>query len=655
MSLKFVYVTSNGIPVNSISEVYRILHPTSMSNLPPEMLSLIIENLQGWGRFNFGLTCHSAYSLCFSDKFHPKGFLASLAFTEAIKGASRSKIVAKRLKCLLGIRPMPMVDNHSLMQHQVKAITFMRKREKESHCGIRGGILQMKMGLGKSLVAIAHSLTSIRPACREIAGGKGFPTLIVASKTVMKEWKTEERKFFEKKLKVLYLHTDYLSNKEYKTITRWDIVKYDLVVTTYDVVRQTGEVRGFIEDVKERGSANSLQNGKVIAIHCRSRKESDVSKTMGPGIIFSTPWERVIVDESHAFANPKTQLFAAVMAIYGRYKWCLTGTPITNRNSDLWSQLRFCGYRKVMNVRDWQHHGQEYMVKHELGKVILQMDHKDAKIRLPAKDETSIVVNLDNIEKQVYDYAHKAGVKMFKGMLESRFRYSHVLGLFMRLRQCCIAPYLVLDESKRKYNGSSSKFHLKEVYKGEYAKWISNKDGEAGIRSKKMTAIIETLKLVPKDEKVLVFSSFTSALDLLKYGCSKLLPDLKIVQIDGSTKGPEREVILNDFRNKPDIRALFMSYKIGAEGLNLTQANHVICIEPWWNKALYNQAVSRTWRYGQKKKVKVYTPLVANSIEGQMIDMCKKKEDMTNDFLSNTFEPSCLDIRTMGRILGVYN
>jgi len=655
MSLKFVYVTLEGRPLKTVQE-FRNYTLGRWNEIPSEIWTLIVPRLNLWTRLNFGLTSKGAYDLCFSKVSLRETVLAS-DFTQSVRWASKSKDLEKYLKITLNLRPLPLNNKYILFPHQVEALSFMRKRERTPVRGIRGGIVQLKMGMGKTLCALAHTLTSPREPCKEKYGSHGFPTLIVASKTVMMEWKKEGiSKFFGNRVKVLYLHRDYLG-KKYVTLSRRQVVTYDLVITTYDVVGSVGSTRNFIEDVLERGEPNTRWKGKVISIRHKTRGQADKPAVKGPGVIFGTPWERVFADESQTFANPKTKIYKAMMAIYGKYKWGLTGTPVRNYQTDIWAQLRFCGYTGVDKERDWTQVGQFKMTAQHLNRVIFRMDYSDAGIKLPPRKEHSAAVVLSGMEKKIYDYTLGVSVQMFKGMLARKFQYSHILAIFMRMRQCCIAPYLITDESKRKTSKDvkETKNHLREAYKGKFAQWVTDRDGTAGIKSQKMTKTLDILRGIPKGEKVIVFSTFTSALDLLKYACEKLYPEFKALQVDGATSRENRETLLTQFKTDPETQGLFLSYKVGSEGLNLTQATHVVCMEPWWNKAVRQQAVSRAWRFGQTQTVHVYDVLVRNSIEDRILEVCDAKQKMANKYLGGSKGgPTRLNKHTMGEILGVF-
>ena len=174
-----------------------------------------------------------------------------------------------------------------------------------------------------------------------------------------------------------------------------------------------------------------------------------------------------------------------------------------------------------------------------------------------------------------------------------------------------------------------------------------------------MRMILKTLSKIPNGEKVLIFSMFTSCLDLLSTAIEKEFGStFKCEQMDGDTNGKERNEILDLFAKDVNVRGLLMTYKVGSEGLNITSANHVICIEPWWTFAVPLQAEARCWRPGQTKTVNVHNIYINNTIEQRVLEICEDKRSMAKSFLESTEHSSKtstkLDKYTLGRILGVY-
>ena len=173
-----------------------------------------------------------------------------------------------------------------LFPHQQEVIAWMKHREtlKKNAYGIKGGIVSLCMGLGKTLIALAYSFQN----------RASFPTLVITSKTVMHEWKTEGvEKFFQTDdVKVLYLHRDFLGKKIEK-INRDEIMKYDMVITTYDVCMFSCRKGKYYLQCLEIGEEKTLMHNKIAAIHIRKRRDADLPALKGTDVIYGTPWERI--------------------------------------------------------------------------------------------------------------------------------------------------------------------------------------------------------------------------------------------------------------------------------------------------------------------------------------------------------------------------
>lgn len=481
--------------------------------------------------------------------------------------------------------------------------------------------------------AISHSLTAPRPPTGEVGGENGWPTLIICSKTLMGEWRTQGfNKFFGNTVSVLYYHKDYIGANGMKNITRHDIVSFDFVVTTYDVIVSAGNKNPIIEEILERGDVHSLYKDKVIACHLRTRDMADDPDAVGKNILFRTPWERVIMDESQRVCNPTTKTWRYLMSVYGKHKWGLTGTPIRNYTTDIWSQLRWCGFDKIITPVQWKKSARMNMVKFELLRCIMNSDYVSAGISMPNLIERTVEHILEDDELRCYKMVMKVLEEAYDKMMEKLTSFMGVLTLFMRLRQSCIAPYLMTADAKRDEIGKEEMDRLNALQRiaedGSLGKWIYDKDGTAGIYSSRITEIIGILQQIPPGEKTLVFTSFTSASDLLAYAIEKRLPDYPYIQIDGGVVGVDRDNLLDKFRNDPTVRVLIMTYKVGGEGLNLTCAQHCVMIEPWWNYAVQDQAKARSWRAGQIKDVTNWTVITTNTIEKGILAMCQEKKRM---------------------------
>jgi len=184
-------------------------------------------------------------------------------------------------------------------------------------------------------------------------------------------------------------------------------------------------------------------------------------------------------------------------------------------------------------------------------------------------------------------------------------------------------------------------------------------DGDAGMQSAKVKETVRIIRdEIPHGDQCIVFSNFKTALDVVAKALEKEVPNCKFEIMDGETGDIERVNILSQFR-QGKFAILLMTYGVGGEGLNLTCANHVIRIEPWWNTARICQADARVWRTGQKKEVHIWRLLVEESIETcKILEICMKKEMMAENFLEGKDHDiksgAGLSMAMIGEMLGKY-
>lgn len=568
------------------------------------------------------------------------------------------------VKKIMGLNPLPIKlnlgeDTISLRPHQEESLMYMKKIKDEMNnhesYGMRGCILKLEMGLGKTLTSISTVLTLREPD----SNGKMFPSLVIVSKTLMIEWQLEGfEKFFGNKVKVLYFHEDYMRKSDMDNITRDDILKYDFVITTYDLVVSTASKYGDHEQCYVMGADDSLMAGKISHINLRTRTMVNKPDKIGKRIIFYTPFEFVIADESQRFSNPDTKTFKAMMAVYGRMKICLTGTPIRNYNTDIWTQFRWLGYKECERTIDWKRDYSDYMNKHDLTRYVFGRDISETSIVMPNKIVKNIPVQLEDKELEIYSHVLGSAKEIYDGMISSLYSYSSVLAAFTRLRQVCVCPYLISPNSKRKTNESiETKKRIKKMQE-EYEDtplwdWLNDKKQTSGVKCAKMLEVAKIIKSIPDNEKVLIFSSFACGLDIIADTIREFTDDFAFEQLDGSIVGEDRADILRNFKTNPKIRGLLLNYKIGSEGLNLTQANHVISVEPWWTPVTHEQAEARAFRPGQKKDVYVYNIFIEKSIEEYVMAICEDKRKLSKHILQGEEYKarSGIDKDTMGKIL----
>ncbi len=530
---------------------------------------------------------------------------------------------------------------YSIYKHQIDAIEWMKEIERSNKLGMKGGILALIMGAGKTL--------SVLELC--MSEQNEYPSLVVCSKTVSYEWRSNINKFFGDTCPYFYFYNQNMKKEAYENISYEAIKHCKIIITTYETIMNTAKKnklydKQFIYDQFDRHAG---------ILNSRKPTIEETKRARGGLVLFKTPWNRVTCDESHRFVNPKSATFYSVMCLYGEKKLCLSGTPIRNYSSDLYSQFRFCGYDQITNPRQFNYNIYE---KNRMYDFIYYRNYVDINITLPEIKEETINIVLEDREKEIYDYYLGATKKVYNGFLVGSYNFSCVLTLFLRLRQLCVSPYTILAESARGYNKPEENDYkisqqiLDEMTAG-LATWLKDKYGTSGVKSSKITACMDLVSKIPEGEKVLIFTNFKKVIDVTTLALKKYNPYKKYLVLDGDCVGKDRDDTIDLFKDKEKgFDIMLVSYRVGAEGLNLTEANHVILFEPWWNGALKAQSVSRTHRIGQKKPVSVWNLIIENSIETRMDEICKKKEEMINDFIiSKKKFSSRLDAATLSSII----
>ena len=473
-----------------------------------------------------------------------------------------------------------------------------------------------------------------------------YPNLVVCSKTVAYSWKNEIEKFFGKSCPFLYIHRSSLG-KSFDLLS-WDSIKnYKIIITTYETVMSVATKNKLIEN--QLGVDNL--NRKV-----RMPSHDDCINVRGGMLLFKVPWNRIIADESHRLSNPTSSTFYSMMALWGDKKWNLSGTPLRNYSSDLFSQFRFNGYDKILVAK--QFNFDEYQ-RGRMREFTLYKTYDDAKIYLPEIKRHKIEIVFEDKEKEIYEYYHSSMRKVYNGFLVGSYGFSNVLTLFLRLRQLCVVPYSILSESSRNYKKKEDEEYtlsqqILDDMTGGLSSWLTNKMGTAGIYSSKMKALINILKNVKKGEKTLVFSSFKKVIDIGALAVKTLLSHVKFLVLDGDVTGDNRDDVINKFKSdKHEYEVLFISYKVGSEGLTLVEASNVVHMENWWTPVVQEQAERRVWRIGQKREVNIFNITIKDSIEDRIDAICQDKSQMISDFKSSKKSSirSLIDSAMIGRMI----
>ncbi len=391
----------------------------------------------------------------------------------------------------------------------------------------------------------------------------GTPSLVVCPKTLLSVWQDEAAKFFPA-MKVAVL--DGMPTERAEKISR--IGDFDLAITSYATLQRDEEVY-------------------------RERK---------------TPFHYLLLDEAQSIKNHTTKNAQAVKKIDAEYRLALTGTPLENTVGEVWSLFEFLmpGFlgnhasftrnflkpiMKENDARALAHLRQKvecFMLRRTKHEVLKELPDKIEQVRSCKMTDAQNVLYqeiLARVKKEIFDSVKTKGYEK---------SHIHILAGLTKLRQVCNHPVLLLkDKNYRKYE--SAKLEL-------------------------FNELVE--EIAAAGRKVLVFSQFTSMLDILA-------EELKSRQIEYaylSGKTNNRKDVVASFNEDKSKTVFLISLKAGGTGLTLTSADNVIIFDPWWNPSVENQAIDRTHRIGQKNTVNVYKLVTEGTIEEKIIELQKRKK-----------------------------
>lgn len=426
-----------------------------------------------------------------------------------------------------------------------------------------GGILADDMGLGKTIQLLAVILSYVQKN-----KGNVKPSIIICPSSLALNWYNEIQKFTST-LKALVISGDYLERK--RKIE--EIGKYQVIITSYDSLK----------------------------------RDIDLYKNYC--------FKYVVADEAQYIKNNNTKNSKAIKTINAETKFALTGTPIENSLSELWSIFDFImpgylyKYKKFKELYETpiiKEQNEDVMnkLKKQIEPFVLRRTKGEVLTELP--DKTVTILNNEMSEEQynIYmSYMAQARKEIMSQIDINGFEKSQIkiLSLLMRLRQICCHPKLFL----REYEGESSK----------------------------LNQCIEIIQdAVLGGHKILLFSSYTSMFEIIEEKLKNI--GVKYLKLTGQTKVGERIELVDKFNTNENIKVFLISLKAGGTGLNLTGADMVIHYDPWWNLSAENQATDRTYRIGQKRNVQVYKLITKNSIEEKIYELQQKKAKLIDNMLS---------------------
>ncbi len=450
-----------------------------------------------------------------------------------------------------------------------------------------GACLADDMGLGKTLQTIAmlvFAKEKLQPASNEtqkirldlfsdpLEVKTYLKALIVLPSSLVFNWAQEILKFAPHLSIIKYIGTDR------KKITPY-LETYDIILTTYTTV---------------------------------SKDISSIKKTN---------FTYLIIDESQQIKNKDSKIFRDINEINTSHKISLSGTPIENSLTDLWSQMQFINPGMLGSFPFFKEHFKTPIEKHQnqerieelktlIDPFILRRTKEQVAKDLPELSEQIIYTEMLPEQEKQYESEKSAARNLLLGMGTTVSNKIHVINTLTKLRQLANHPKLITPESE---DGSG--------------KFVA------------ITHYFETL--IKASKKTLIFSSFVSHLNIYERWCQS--NSIRYVSLTGQTKSADREQIVTDFQQDDSIPLFFISLKAGGVGLNLTKASYVILLDPWWNPFIEKQAIARSHRIGQMNPVMVTRFITKNTIEEKIIQLQQKKQNLSDEIIDINTIPDYIE------------
>lgn len=438
-------------------------------------------------------------------------------------------------------------------------VTGFKWFEMLAACGF-GGIMADDMGLGKTLQTIAFLAAEYEK--------HGIPSLVVAPTSLIFNWQAEFEKFMPD-VKVQVVHG---LPEERRQILQ-DISDYQVIITSYGMIRR--DLPYYMEH----------------------------------------SFDYCIIDEAQHIKNPNTSGAKAVKSIRANGYFALTGTPIENNLTELWSIFDFVmpGYllgrtkfRRLYEIPIVRHQDRAALesLQRQIKPFIMRRLKKNVLKELPDKIESYMVCDLNEEQKRLYlAYAAQAKADIVRLEEEKGFGKSRIeiLSIITRLRQLCCHPAMFIED----YQEGSGK----------------------------LDALMELVEnALQSGRRILIFSQFTSMLNIISETLERM--EVEHFYLDGSVSSVKRLDMTYAFNH--GMRDVFLiSLKAGGTGLNLATADMVIHVDPWWNPAVENQATDRAHRIGQNKIVQVVKLVTRGTIEEKICRLQEKKQEMINSVVED--------------------
>ncbi len=328
-------------------------------------------------------------------------------------------------------------------------------------------------------------------------------------------------------------------------------------------------------------------------------------------LLMSVDFDYVVLDESQAIKNPGSKVTKA------QNRLCMSGTPLQNNTFDIFAQMNFLNPGMLGTMEFFR---QEFSTpidkfgeqdrKDHLRKIlfpfILRRTKEQVAKDLPEKQEMILFCEMESKQRNIYDAYRNDFRNQILGTIETQGIQKSQLTILqglMKLRQICDSPAILNEQEK---------FENHSIKLDELAREITENIG---------------------DHKALIFSQFLGMLALIRAKLEEL--GVKYEYFDGSTSAPDRQKAIESFQNDEEKRVFLISLKAGGVGLNLTAADYVYIVDPWWNPAVEQQAIDRTHRIGQTKNIFAYRMICKDTIEDKILQLQEKKRALAKDLISD--------------------
>lgn len=497
----------------------------------------------------------------------------------------------------------------------------------------------------------------------QLISSKELRTLVVVPASLMLQWKAE----IESKVKASRKISVYLYHGDSKWVSSTELETYDFVITTYDTLTFS--------------ASPAFIPGDDPRTYAFSRKEA--------GPLFHIQWKRIILDEAHMIRHSRTQRWRAVQELQGLHRWAVTATPLHNSIDDLQNLLYFVGLPRlpILPGTNSEELLKDPILQRSIarslqpaflrrGPVMIRNGVKEVLVQLPPKTEVVVKQSFTVKESHMYNSVlarSKSALASSDGKDGAVF---HIFAMMTRLRQACCHPWIsqgraikisVCGICKSEATGAvvtkcghvfcheclllrfrdavdgdelatriqcpscshpvtyASVFKKTTLSSSDRIAQYKRNEFELSTKLRMVLRAIHEMQQKHPDDKMIIFSQFTSFMDVVTVALDRY--KIASLRIDGTMTLSARNAVIRQFQTNENVKIVLASKTATGVGLNLTAANHVIVVDPWWNPAIEEQAVHRCYRIGQKKPVYVTRFIISDTIEQYCYEICQRKKE----------------------------